>query len=275
MPWKTRRGAFCYVADGEEHAAAGQREDVVEVAADLRVARGRPVRHRDRRVGDGRHLGQQGVLQALGDAAGAGFSPLGVPQPRREVQGHAGVIREHADARELRLATWAAVEEPLDRPVRASDLELDTGGVDEAVEGLPRHPLDIRDDSELSLAGRPTAKVLNPGNVHAVALTRFGSDYWVVRSDPSLGSANRDLVIRIMPEGACPSRLTASAIGIMMRAVDVFDIPIDRIAVAIMKANSSLPPPPDEPSPSSRARARRRCSPVRSTASARNWTKRW
>src|SRR5262249_12559414 len=35
----------------------------------------------------------------------------------------------------------------------------------------------------------------------------------VVRSDPSLWSANRDLVIRVMPEGQCPTRLTASAIA--------------------------------------------------------------
>lgn len=77
--------------------------------------------------------------------------------------------------------------------------------------------LEVRLDSshllrEMSQAGRPTG-LLNPENAHAVALAGYGSDYWVVRSDPSLWSANRDLVVRIMPEGRCPRRILVSAIA--------------------------------------------------------------
>lgn len=50
--------------------------------------------------------------------------------------------------------------------------------------------------------------------VHALGLERFGSDYWVVRSDPALASANRDLIVRVAPEGACSGvRMMASAVG--------------------------------------------------------------
>ena len=48
---------------------------------------------------------------------------------------------------------------------------------------------------------------------HALRFERFGSDYWVLRSDPWVQQANRDLVIRITPEGWCSGiRLMASAI---------------------------------------------------------------
>ena len=48
---------------------------------------------------------------------------------------------------------------------------------------------------------------------HAVSLERFGSDYWVVRSDAGIQAVNRDLVIRISPEGTCSDvRLMASAV---------------------------------------------------------------
>jgi hypothetical protein len=61
---------------------------------------------------------------------------------------------------------------------------------------------------EISKAGHATPMP----NAHVLALERFGADYWVIRSDPSLWSANRDLVIRAVPEGACRSRLMVSAI---------------------------------------------------------------
>ncbi len=66
---------------------------------------------------------------------------------------------------------------------------------------------------EISLAGRDSLQILNPNNAHAQALAHLGSDYWVVRSDPSLWSADRDLVVRIMPESRCEGRLMASAIA--------------------------------------------------------------
>lgn len=65
---------------------------------------------------------------------------------------------------------------------------------------------------EVSFAGIPT-NVLNPQNTHNMALEHFGSDYWVVRSDASLSSANRELVIRVAPEGRCQIRLMATAIA--------------------------------------------------------------
>jgi Tol biopolymer transport system component len=65
---------------------------------------------------------------------------------------------------------------------------------------------------ERSFAGTPTG-VLNPANAHALALAHFGSEYWVVRSNPSLWDANRDLVVRIMPEGFASMRLMASAVA--------------------------------------------------------------
>jgi len=66
---------------------------------------------------------------------------------------------------------------------------------------------------EISLAGRDSVQILNPDNAHAQALAHLGSDYWVVRSDPSLWSADRDLVVRIMPESRCAGQLMASAIA--------------------------------------------------------------
>jgi Tol biopolymer transport system component len=50
-------------------------------------------------------------------------------------------------------------------------------------------------------------------NAHVLALERFGADYWVIRSDPSLWSANRDLVVRVVPEGICQSRIMVTAIA--------------------------------------------------------------
>ncbi len=66
-----------------------------------------------------------------------------------------------------------------------------------------------------------------------------------------------------------PPASTASAIGIMMRLVEVLEIAIDRIAEASMKASSSCVAPPFSPSRLRMPSARRRCSPVRSMASAR------
>lgn len=66
---------------------------------------------------------------------------------------------------------------------------------------------------EISLAGKDVVQILNPSNAHAQALTHLGSDYWVVRSDPSLWSADRDLVVRVMPETRCNGQLIASAIA--------------------------------------------------------------
>ena len=42
---------------------------------------------------------------------------------------------------------------------------------------------------ELSLAGTPAAEVLNPGNVHAMALARFGSEYSLNRGGPPMAPA--------------------------------------------------------------------------------------
>ena len=60
----------------------------------------------------------------------------------------------------------------------------------------------------------------------------------------------------------------ASAIGIMIRAVEVFEIIIERIAVALITASSNRPGV--NPAWRMMNSARRRCSPVRSIASARN-----
>jgi Tol biopolymer transport system component len=65
---------------------------------------------------------------------------------------------------------------------------------------------------QLTFAGRPT-NIANPENSHVAALDQFGSEYWVIRSDPSLWGANRDLVVRIMPESRCSLRLFASAVA--------------------------------------------------------------
>ena len=54
----------------------------------------------------------------------------------------------------------------------------------------------------------------SPTRVHALGLEEFGSDYWVIRSDPSLWGSNRDLVVRVAPEGDCaPRRLMVSVVA--------------------------------------------------------------
>ena len=63
---------------------------------------------------------------------------------------------------------------------------------------------------------------------------------------------------------------TASAIGIMISVVEVLEISIDNSAAEIMKANSNVPAPPRPPTARRIARLNRRCSPVRSIASAMN-----
>ena len=73
---------------------------------------------------------------------------------------------------------------------------------------------------------------------------------------------------RSAPGSILAARSTASAIGIMISVVAVFETIMLRIAVAAMKANSScagLPPPR-----LTMASASRRWSPVRSIASAMN-----
>lgn len=71
------------------------------------------------------------------------------------------------------------------------------------------------------------------------------------------------------PSGSAePPSSTASAIGIMISAVEVFEMNIDSSAVANMKATSSRTGPPPVPTARRIARLRRRCRPVRSIARA-------
>ena len=72
------------------------------------------------------------------------------------------------------------------------------------------------------------------------------------------------------PASTPPPARTATAMGIMMRVVEVFEISIDRIAAAIMKASSRPACPPRPPSRLRIPSASRRCRPVRSIASAMN-----
>ncbi len=71
----------------------------------------------------------------------------------------------------------------------------------------------------------------------------------------------------VSPSCTPPARTTASAIGIMMSVVEVFEMNMLSSAVAAMKAKSR----PDAVGEArlSSASARRRCSPTRSIASAR------
>jgi hypothetical protein len=56
--------------------------------------------------------------------------------------------------------------------------------------------------------------------------------------------------------------------GIMISVVEVLEITIDKRAAAIMKASNNCAGPPPAPTSFSTATDRRRCSPVRSIASA-------
>ncbi len=62
-------------------------------------------------------------------------------------------------------------------------------------------------ERDLSVAGP-----VGGAKVHSLSMERFGSDYWVLRSDPGLASADRNLVVRVIPEGTCSGvRVTVSA----------------------------------------------------------------
>ena len=71
----------------------------------------------------------------------------------------------------------------------------------------------------------------------------------------------------VSPSGDPPLARTAIAVGIMMSAVEVLDISMERIAAVIMKA-SNTPACPRWPAILNSASASRLCSPVRSMASA-------
>jgi hypothetical protein len=82
------------------------------------------------------------------------------------------------------------------------------------------------------------------------------------------GSAPDSPSLRSAPTPPAPS--TASAIGIMISAVEVFEIEVDRSAVANMNASSSRVGPPWRPIALRMPTASRQCRLVRSIASARN-----
>ena len=79
---------------------------------------------------------------------------------------------------------------------------------------------------------------------------------------------NAPAMPEVSPFSTPPEASMASAIGIMMSAVDVLEIIVERSAVAVITASSNwllL-----APARRRIASASRRCSPVRSIASARN-----
>ncbi len=69
------------------------------------------------------------------------------------------------------------------------------------------------------------------GNTYPLRLQPLGSEYWVVRADTaSLGTAPRDLVVRVTPEaiyrcGGADGRLVASVVAYTLRAPDPVESP--------------------------------------------------